>query len=168
MAVTLGIDPGSAVVAWALVDGPRLLDCGQWRTIGKHPWPARRKHLVNLFAALVKEVTEQHGCRLVAIEATKPNLDPKASAARVRSLMVCTQRTEELCADYGVIAARAGCEVVRVLPTRGLSALGLKCRPKPTDGTQAKAFARLTGRKCLAKDHHEARAYGVALAGQTE
>jgi hypothetical protein len=66
-----------------------------------------------------------------------------------------------------VIAARAGCEVVRVLPTRGLSALGLKCRPKPTDGTQAQAFARLTGRKCKAEDHHEARAYGVALAGQT-
>jgi len=55
MSIILGIDPGTATVAWALVDGTRCLDTGHFRTKDGDPWPPRRKHFAAMFAALLKE-----------------------------------------------------------------------------------------------------------------
>lgn len=171
MAIILGIDPGTAHVGWALVDGTALVDCGSFSVTTKRPWRDRKRELVRNLKALLTEAVQVHGARLVGIEATAVNhgaYEPRngqaPSLAQLRSMASNTQQTEELAGEIAALAAGSGCEVVRVPPTRSLRALGLKCRPKPTDGDQSRAFSVLTGRKLLARDHHEARAYGVALA----
>ena len=161
---TLGIDPGARHTGWAVTHDGTLHDHGRYTIDTSADWKRGSTRMVEQFAHLLTEMQPD----LVVVESTEMSGrgDQGRSESAVFSMAVNTQRTEELAGRLLLAAQSAGAATARVHPARGLSALGLKrgC----TDGTVSKAFTLLTGRKLLAKDHHEARALGVALAGEKQ
>lgn len=160
---TLGIDPGTATCGWCLLSGATILHYGTVDISGKQPWPIKRRAAEQAFASILAE----HRPEVVAIEKTQvPRPQENDSPARVFSMGVLTQHTEELAAALTGLAVAHGAQVVRVSPAGGLSALS--CKRGAKDRDVAEAFTRLFGVKLLVRDHHVARAAGVALRGQTE
>ena len=160
---TLGIDPGTARCGWVLLDGTRLLKRGVVDIGGKQPWPVKLKAATVAFAEIMAECAPG----LVAIEKTQvPPPQEDDSVGRVFSMAQLTHRTEELSGMLQVLAVGVGAQIVRVSPAGSLSALG--CKRGAKDRAVSAAFGRLFGVKCLVKDHHIARAAGVALRGQAE
>ncbi len=159
----LGIDPGTAMCGWCLLDGAAHVAHGTVDISGRQPWAAKRRRAEEQFASLLAE----HRPDVVAIEKTQvPRPQETDSPARVFSMGVLTQHTEELAGALTGLAVARGAQVVRVSPAGGLSALG--CKRGATDRDVAEAFCRLFGVKLLVREHHVGRAAGVALRGATE
>ena len=159
----LGIDPGTSYCGWCCLEGTRLIRRGVVDISGKHPWPVKRRAAEQAFAEIVRNLRPD----LVAIEKTQA-APPKEgdTPGRVFSMAVLTQHTEELSGLLQVLATGAGAGIVRVSPAGSLAALS--CKRGAKDRQVAEAFTRLFGEKCLVKDHHVARAAGVALRGEVE
>jgi len=144
----LGVDPGTRVAGWGVVDWhgnrARMVGCGAIRTKGKD-MPQR---LRQIYDGLV-EVAELHLPDVVAVE--KPFMGKNAQStlaigmARAVALLVGAQRDLE-CAEYSPAMIKkavvgngaAGKEqvgaMVRVI-------LGLAEQPRPADATDALAVA---------------------------
>lgn len=161
---TLGIDPGAVHVGWALfVDGD-LHDQGQVCGDGKMPWRHRKPYMIRAIEQIIREKQPN----LVAIEKTQRGGGRDRSPGQIASQADYTRDTEELAGEIGMMAVAVGAAVVRVAPLDGLRPLGL--RTGASDRDVVNAFTRMfglnRGKKLLVKDHHEARAAGVALHGE--
>jgi Holliday junction resolvasome RuvABC endonuclease subunit len=167
---TLGLDPGTRYLAWAIVrDGAppetgclRGMDIRSSRCPRGMPWPRVLAELVRGLEGMVHECQPD----VIACEATQPNLSRDRTGAQAASQLVNTQRTEQLVGHARAIAATVGAQFVLVSPQASLQPLGLK--RGATDRQTVEAFARLTGLKRLVRDHHEARAWGVAVRGEAD
>ena len=160
----LGIDPGSSHNGWALLEDGKLLDRGQISGDSKIVWGRQ----LNLLTAAFRRVLAETQPALVAIEKTAMGGGAARTAAQAFSQAALTRCTEELAGCIGMMAARQGIDVVRVTVQGGLKALG--CKHGATDREAVDAFMRLCpdSGKLLVKDHHEARAAGIALRGAKE
>lgn len=159
----LGIDPGAVHIGWCVLRDGQFHDSG-YLALGK--WDKTRT--LHTLRGHIEALLEEFAPDVVAIEETQysARADKEASGGAAFAKGLYTQRTESVAAEIAHLAGKAGAELRRVHPATGLRALGVKrgC----TDGTCAKAYTLLTGRKLLAKHHHEARALGVALAAEKQ
>lgn len=170
MSTTLGLDPGTRYLAWSIVrDGAppetgclRGMDIRSSRCPRGMPWPRVLAELVRALEGMVHECQPD----VIACEATQPNLSRDRTDAQAASQLVNTQRTEQLVGHARAIAAAVGAQFVLVSPQASLQPLGLS--RGATDRQVVEAFSRLTGLKRLVKDHHEARAWAVAVRGGAE
>lgn len=160
--VTIGFDPGTANVGWAVVEDGKHVTSGIISGSGKTKWPIQR----GLFLPHLQRLIGTYRPDLVAVEGTQMSgrVDDGKSAQAVFSMGINTQRTEELAGLIIAMGARIGADSIRIHPQTGLSRLGLK--RGATDGQVAKMFTAMTGIKLRATEAHQARALGVALAGE--
>lgn len=159
---TLGVDPGSSHNGWAVFRDGKLLECGQINADGKQKWARRRPGLLAAFGRLLRQWQPD----LVAIEKTQMGGGEERTAAQAFSQAANTRATEELAGEIMVMATKQGAACTRVTVQGGLKALG--CKHGATDRQVAEAFGLMFGRKLLVKDHHEARAAGVAMRGEAQ
>jgi hypothetical protein len=170
MTTCLGLDPGTRYLAWAIIrtDAPpetgclRGMDIRSSRCPRGMPWPRVLAELVRGLDGMVHECQPD----VIACEATQPNLSRDRTDAQAASQLVNTQRTEQLIGHVRALAASCGARFALVSPQASLQPLGLS--RGATDRQAAEAYTRLTGRKLLVRDHHEARAWGVAVRGERE
>ncbi len=167
---TLAFDPGTRYIAWCVLHDGALRDCGC--IIGPElkrrdcprgvQWKTALANIVEQCRLKVHEFAPD----LIACEHTQQNLNPKLSAKSAASNYTNTVRTEELVGHLRALAAVAGVPFAQVGVQASLAPLGLHKGAKDRD--VAEAFTRLTGRPLLVRDHHIARAYGVAVRGERE
>jgi Holliday junction resolvasome RuvABC endonuclease subunit len=165
---TLGIDPGSRYSGWCLLSaGGDLIDCGQVCAAPNTPWARRLPEIVRVFRHIIAE-TEPG---IVGIERTEVNQGMLGDLAanpgligRVRAQARATQQTSQLIAELAALAAAQSARVVLVHPATGLARLTLKrgC----SDRQISAAFVARFGGRLLVREHHIARAAGVALAAR--
>ena len=160
---TLGIDPGAAHNGWALLSDGALLETGQVNADGKVEWKRRRQSLLPHLQRIVKELQPD----LVCIEATKTGGGRERNAAAINSQATYTRQTEELARDIMDFCKGLGIPAMRCTEGEGKKRLGFRGNESVTDRQLSERHTLLTGRPLLVKDHHEARAYGVALHGQS-
>ena len=167
---TLAMDPGTRYTGWAVLQDGEYADSGIIEADGALPWPQRLRAL----RAILVQLVACHAPDLVCIEHTQVHEglwaaakdDPaklQELAPRLRAQARATRQTEELCGVIMEVAAQALAVTVRPSDTDGLRALGLK--RGATDRAVSEAANRLFGLRLLVKEHHEARAIGIGLAG---
>jgi hypothetical protein len=164
----LGIDPGTRYSGWCLLSQTgALLDRGQVCAAANTPW----KRVLPEIRRVFRHLLEEHAPDVVGIERTEVNqgllgqvaADPSL-IGRARAQARATQQTAELVAVLCELAGLAQARVVMVHPATGLAAIGL--RRGCSDREISEAFAVRFGQKLLVKEHHIARATGVALAAR--
>ena len=170
---TLGFDPGARFVAWAVLDGPRLLDrgciTGPIVKTKKNPagveWQRALASILGAVEMRFREVKPE----LVACEQTQHVAGKRAMSDESRMAQaVATDRTQQIIGGIAVLCERYQVPLVMVHPASSAAALGVK--RGATDGevsAAAKAMFAWEG-KWLASDAHEARACGVALRGEKD
>ena len=164
---TLGIDPGVRFVGWVLLVDGDLADQGQWSVTtrkGTGQWQHSLTEHIRLAGHLLDElcpdvvgieaIQVQHG--MLGAGGETPNM------ARARSQAAMTQRTSELIAMLAALAGAIGATVHLIHPATGLARLG--CKRGATDRDISAAYNRRWGQELLVREHHIARAAGVALA----
>jgi len=163
----LGVDPGPAHLAWAHLDGRKLLDRGELRAAQNVQWSRQRVRYREQLAHLLHET--QPG--LVAVETVNAFPGRNRTPGQIAGQAVQTSRTQDIIADLRVLCAERGIAVVELTPQETLAGLGLAPGHKHTDAQQARAARRLledtvTDRKWRGKEEgHMARAAGAALRG---
>lgn len=165
---TLGIDPGTRYSGWCLLSATGdLLDHGQVCAAPHTPWPRVLPEIRRVFLHLISE----HEPGVVGIERTEINQGLLGDVAanpgllgRARAQARATQQTSELIAELAALAAAQSARVVLVHPATGLARLGL--RRGCSDRQISAAFVARFGGRLLVREHHIARAAGVALAAR--
>ena len=145
----LGIDPGTSLIGWGIIDGQQALDFGTCKTPSKIPNRDRVGQIYDFFTALIK----QHHPDIVALEKLFffKNAKTVMEVSEVRGVLL-------------LIAAHSGLEVREFTPLQIKQAisgygradkdqvgrmvaliLGMKTAPRPDDVSDALALAICCG-----------------------
>ena len=141
----LGIDPGTSLIGWGVVEGNSMIDCGVLRTASNIHNRDRVKEVFDFFTKLIKK----HKPDIVALEKLFffKNAKTVMQVSEIRGVLLlaaakCGLKTREFTplqvkqaiSGYG----RADKEQVQRMV---MLVLGLKTAPKPDDVTDALALA---------------------------
>ena len=128
---TLGFDPGARFVAWAVLDGPRLLDrgciTGPIVKTKKNPagveWQRALASILGAVEMRFREVKPE----LVACEQTQHVAGKRAMSDESRMAQaVATDRTQQIIGGIAVLCERYQVPLVMVHPASSAAALGVK------------------------------------------